>query len=439
MSISQFFILSTRGDAIISKAYRGDFNPGAAESFFRKIKFWEQGDAPPVFHLDGLNYLYISQGGLVFAATTPFNVSPALVLELLNRLVKIFKDYCGVLSEESIRKNFILIYELLDEVIDYGIAQGTSTELLKNFVYNEPVLVESRSTEKISASVRLPQVGNKTNPTSAAAKPVTADNSKQRNEIFVDIMERLNVLFSPNGYVLNSSIDGHIQMKSYLSGSPELRLALNEDLVIGKSSSQYGRVVLDDCNFHECVRLDEFETNRTLVFFPPDGEFSVLNYRVTGEFRMPFRLFPVIEEVSPYKLEMVLMIRADIPESNYGTNVTIRIPVPRNTASASGELAPSVVGQTSEYDTMERKLVWKIKKFPGCTEQTLRTKISLASPATTSTRREIGPISMNFEIPMYNVSNLQVRFLRISETQKSYNPFRWVRYVTQSSSYVCRV
>jgi len=249
----------------------------------------------------------------------------------------------------------------------------------------------------------------------------------------------LMCFFSPNGYVLNSSIDGHIQMKSYLAGSPELRLALNEDLVIGKGSTQYGRVVLDDCNFHECVRLDDFEGSRTLSFIPPDGEFAVLNYRITGEFRMPFRLFPSIEEPAPYKIEVVLMIRADIPENNYGANVKVRIPVPRTTATASGELAPSVVGQTCEYDSVERKLVWTLKKFPGATEQTLRAKITLTSPSTASTRREIGPISMNFEIPMYNVSSLQVRYLRISEQHRSYNPYRWVRYVTQSSSYVCRV
>lgn len=31
---------------------------------------------------------------------------------------------------------------------------------------------------------------------------------------------------------------------------------------------------------------------------------------------------------------------------------------------------------------------------------------------------------MQFEIPMYNVSNLQVRYLKIAEFAKSYNPFR---------------
>lgn len=45
--------------------------------------------------------------------------------------------------QESIRKNFILVYELLDEMMDYGYAQATSTESLKNHVYNEPILVEA--------------------------------------------------------------------------------------------------------------------------------------------------------------------------------------------------------------------------------------------------------------------------------------------------------
>jgi AP-4 complex subunit mu-1 len=38
-------------------------------------------------------------------------------MEVLNRVAKIIKDFCGVLTEESIRKNFVLIYEILDETI----------------------------------------------------------------------------------------------------------------------------------------------------------------------------------------------------------------------------------------------------------------------------------------------------------------------------------
>ena len=32
--------------------------------------------------------------------------------------------YCGLLTEAAVRKNFMLIYELLDEVMDYGRLQS---------------------------------------------------------------------------------------------------------------------------------------------------------------------------------------------------------------------------------------------------------------------------------------------------------------------------
>lgn len=252
-------------------------------------------------------------------------------------------------------------------------------------------------------------------------------------------------------------------MKSYLSGNPGLRLALNEDLVVGKENAVgYAGVVLDDCNFHECVNLDDFESTRTLALIPPDGEFVVMNYRVTSEFRAPFRVFPTIEESSPYKVELLLKVRADMPEANYGTNVVIRFPVPKSAATVTPELGPGAIvpaakgvaaavaaaggagalagpGQTAEYVAKDREVVWTIKKFQGGSEHTLRTRITLSAPSTTSIRKEMGPVSVAFEIPMYNVSSLQVRYLRIAEVHKSYKPLRWVRYVTTSNSYVCRL
>ncbi|CAN0258358.1 unnamed protein product, partial [Discosporangium mesarthrocarpum] len=186
--ISHFFILSPRGDTIISKDYRGDAVPGSTDTFFRKVKFWEGGDPPPCFNIDGVNYLHVRKNGLLFAVSTQWNISPSMVLELLNRLAKVFKDYCGVLSEEAIRKNFILIYELLDETLDYGYPQGTSTETLKNHVHNEPILVDSAKAHRMPTALKM-----KTTPSTAVMKPVSSQGQKggkQRNEIFVDILER---------------------------------------------------------------------------------------------------------------------------------------------------------------------------------------------------------------------------------------------------------
>lgn len=439
-AISQFYVLSPRGDTIISKQYRGDVVRGTAEMFFRKMKFWSAGQAPPVFILDGINFLYVRKNGLYFVATTKFNVSPSLFIDIVNRLTRLFKDYCGILTEESIRKNFILIYELLDEVMDYGVPQDMSTHHLKSYVHNEPVPVVEASRAPL---VKFPTMGAKTKSSSAVHAPISVGMSKQKtkkNEIFVDILERLSVTFNSTGTVLNAAIDGCIQMKSYLAGNPPLRLALNEDLVVGKGQASRGQsCILDDCNFHRCVQLTEFEGQRILNFVPPEGEFVVMNYRVTSPFRSPFRVMPFLEEKSTHRMEMRLQIRADIPADNYGANVRAEFSLPQTTATCTTHLPPDVAGEAAEYQSKSKKVLWRVKKFMGATEHVLHVRFSLEEAASAQTHREIGPIVLTFEIPMYNVSNLQVRYLRIHEQHASYKPSRWVRYVTQSASYETRV
>ena len=54
--------------------------------------------------------------------------------------------------------------------------------------------------------------------------------------------------------------------------------------------------MLDDCNFHQSVSLDKFETDRLLELVPPDGEFAVMNYRSTYPFKAPFRVQTIIED-----------------------------------------------------------------------------------------------------------------------------------------------
>lgn len=39
-------------------------------------------------------------------------------------------------------------------------------------------------------------------------------------------------------------------------------------------------VELDNVNFHECVQLDKFESQKMLVLEPPHGEFVLMNFHV---------------------------------------------------------------------------------------------------------------------------------------------------------------
>ena len=49
--ISQFFVISPRGDTLIFKDYRGDVPRTTSEKFWRHVKF-SKGEAPPVFVRD---------------------------------------------------------------------------------------------------------------------------------------------------------------------------------------------------------------------------------------------------------------------------------------------------------------------------------------------------------------------------------------------------
>jgi AP-4 complex subunit mu-1 len=434
MSISQFFILSLRGDTIIFRDFRKDVKKTINEVFFRKVNFWDTEDeAPPIFNVEGINFIYSKKSELYLVLTSKDNVSPSYFLEILDRLIKVIKDHCGVLSEESIRKNFVLIYEIIDEMIDFGFPQLSSTEQIKPFVFTEPIVISNAGFSQ--------SIFNKTSKSSEATKkPISqvTDQKNKKNEIFVDIFEKLTVLFNSSGSLINSAVDGCIKMKSYLKNNPELKLVLNDEISIGRTNSYSSGSVIDDCNFHQNVNTRDFESQKTLYINPPDGEFTVMNYRINTEFSPPFKIFPIIEE-SPYKLELKLRINANFTDKFFAGNVIIKFNVPKTAQNVYFEIPKGKIGQKTDYVANENCCFWKIPKIQGGAENTLITKITLSSNKTNECRKELGPVTMTFEIPTYNISKLQVKELKIMTNDKNYNPFRWVRCVTQANSYVARI
>jgi len=406
-------------------------------------------DAPPVFHVDGISYIHVKKNNLYFVATTKYNISPSLIISLLNRLTSIFKDYCGQLTEEALKKNFVLVYELLDEAIDYGQPQFTSTETLKAYIHNTAIKVTSATAGANQKRGGFGMGSRKTIASTAVNKPISLSYERtgaNKSEIFVDVLERLTVLFNSSGNLVNSTVDGCIQLKSYLWGNPSLSLALNEDLVVGRSrqANSYGGVILDDCNFHECIDPDHFEQTKCLNFVPPDGEFVVMNYRISGDssaLRVPFRVFPILEELDSHHVELKITVRSDFDEKIFASNFKLLFSVPETTGTVANYVQNDIPGQTTEYMEHDKVVQWRVKKFAGNRELYLRTKINLLKPSTHNLRKEVGPLRLQFEIPMYNISNLRVRYLKIDEPSsgRKKKSSRWVRTVSQAASYVIRL
>ena len=60
-----------------------------------------------------------------------------MVFTFLHTLVNVLESYFKDAQEESVRDNFVVIYELLDEMMDNGYPQTTQVKLLKGFIKTE--------------------------------------------------------------------------------------------------------------------------------------------------------------------------------------------------------------------------------------------------------------------------------------------------------------
>ncbi|XP_022085980.1 AP-4 complex subunit mu-1-like [Acanthaster planci] len=445
--LSQFFIISSRGDVLINKDYRGDGLPNAAEVFLERLKQCKGADLAPAEELEGRCFVHVKRNGLYFVCTSRSDLAPFATIELLSRVSSMVKDYCGVLTDEGIRRNFALVYELLEEVIDYGYVQTTSTKSLKPYIRSDAEVVKADSLADVGFLTLGPGLFGaefRFAPSHAAEKPIPVSPSSQgssRNEVYVDVIERMTVLMTANGSVIRSEVNGSLQMKTFIVGNPELKLGLSEDLVLGKTSEiGYGTAVrLDQAQFHPSVDLADFEHKRALTIHPSEGECTIMRYSITGELpsQLPFHVSAVTIEVEDKQcLEVQLEVQCDLPSSSHAVDVDVHLPVPKATTDVTASV--SAAGQAAEYKPQEKIFTWTIKKFYGASKLKSRIRIQL-SQLHRATVMELGPVSLQFEIKNFVSSHLEVKYMKLFDRQHSYVPFRWVRYVTLSDSYTVRL
>ena len=473
--ISLFFLLGPRGDAILFRDFRGDPRCPVRASIEDFLSCVTSSLSPaagsredPVFALHGTNFIHLKRGGMYFVCATRHNASPSLLLEFLNTVVRVFKDFAGALSEDAFRANFLLLYELLDEMVDAGYIQQTGTAQLKHSVRNEPELVMQLARRAASARASLA-------PT-AACRPVTLTQlprgsgpPRKGGEIFIDVLEALSAVFSATGQLTACSVEGSVLCKSFLTGQPWMRMVLAQELVIGKqqlaagsgggggssssssassssrssssSSSSKGALVVDDVNFHACVNTEELEGRRLLTLQPPEGEFTLLSYRASAtDMAMPFKVVPHIEEPSACRVELFVRVVCEVGAKTAGHNVTVRFHVPQTAttvwpqvqkevegggrlsgrgagggsgagaaAAAAAQPAKPAMEHDTEYIAKDKCVRWTIKKMSGGCSATLRTRISLSQPSVTNIRKSLGPITLEFEVPDYSVTKFKVR------------------------------
>jgi AP-2 complex subunit mu-1 len=466
--LSGILIFNQKGENLIFRAFRSDCRPRLADIFRIQVISNPQVRSP-ILTLGSTTFSHVKHENIYLVAVTKSNANAALVFEFLYRLVMLGKSYFGKFDEEAVKNNFVLIYELLDgkpiplypnnpakatsnngffhfpEILDFGYPQNTDPDTLKMYITTEGV--KSAIANNPTDSSRITQQAT------GALSWRRSDIKYRKNEAFVDVIEDVNLLMSATGTVLRADVNGQIVMRAYLSGTPECKFGLNDRLLLdsgessGPSSSRgggnglgtskatraaAGSVTLEDCQFHQCVKLGRFDADRIISFVPPDGEFELMRYRATENVNLPFKVHPIVREIGTTKVEYSVAIKANYSSKLFATNVVIRIPTPLNTAKTTERTSQG----RAKYEPEQNNIVWKIARFSGQSEFVLNAEATLTS-MTHQKAWSRPPLSLSFSLLMFTSSGLLVRYLKVFE-KNNYSSVKWVRYMTRAGSYEIR-
>ncbi|NWQ87465.1 AP1M2 protein, partial [Burhinus bistriatus] len=320
---------------------------------------------------------------------------------------QVFCEYFKELEEESIRDNFVIVYELLDELMDFGFPQTTDSKILQEYITQEGNKLETGKS-------RVPTTV--TNAVSWRSEGI----KYKKNEVFIDVIESVNLLVR-RGHLQTGGRCWGPTAAGAAAGSPEgwgngdgdgdgTGDGIGDGACDGDGTGDGGKnksVELEDVKFHQCVRLSRFDNDRTISFIPPDGDFELMSYRLNTQppgRSPPPRGTPTAPEpptllVSPPPLKA----KGQFKKQSVANGVEIAVPVPSDADSPKFKTS---VG-SAKYLPEKNLVIWTIKSFPGGKEHLMRAHFGLPS---VEKEEEEGrpPISVRFEIPYFTVSGIQV-------------------------------
>lgn len=376
-----------------------------------------------------------------------------MILEFLHRIADIFVDYFGSPADESaIKDNFSTVYQLLEEMVDYGWPLTTEPNALKQMIRPPSVMAKLQSVvfSNTSVSNELPRGTISNIPWRAAGV------SYSQNEIYMDILEEVDAIVDAvSGSLVSSDVSGSIQCQSHLSGIPDLLLTFNDPSLI------------EDWAFHPCVRYSRFEREQVVSFVPPDGNFQLMKYSLSADRRANFSppldchsqwhvnksdigfasegsFKPPTESSAKLTVQMQVKSLSSLIKSATRTvggmktvveNISVTIPLPKKVRTAKFQVSMGSV----MYDEAGKIAKWTLGKMTdgGNTTRAQLTADLKLNPTKPGEELIRSPnLFLHWKIPLASVSGLSVSGLSLSG--EAYRPYKGVRNITKSGLYQVR-
>lgn len=381
---------------------------------------------PPVVATSKYYLISIFRDDVFLLLTSTGETQPLLCIEFLHRVFDIFEEYFGTVEESTIKENFATVYQLLEEMMDYGYPLTTEPNALKAMI--KPASVISRIT---AAATGVSNVSDVLPDGTISNMPWRKTGVKYaQNEIYLDIIEEIDAIVDRNGLIISSEVSGAIAANSRLSGVPDLALIFANPGLI------------DDCSFHPCVRYSRFERDKVVSFVPPDGPFELMRYRVNtqGNVAAPCYCQPQISfeySVNQGSISIVvgqrtqssLIFPGQKKQPLVVEDVVLVIPFSRSVRTTNLTVSTGTI----LFDEATKIAKWTIGKLNADKTPQLNGTIMLQPNSATE---EAPPIQMHWKVPMASVSGLQVSSLQL--TNERYKPYKGVRTIAKSGKFQIR-
>ncbi|XP_046844889.1 AP-3 complex subunit mu-1-like [Xenia sp. Carnegie-2017] len=134
--IHSLFIINHSGDIFLEKHWRSVLGCSVCDYFFEaQGKATSPEDIPPVQDSVISSVCFAMISSLFLLLKMKICVFPPLfVVEFLHRVVDLIKEYFSDCTETIIKENCVIVYELLEEMLDNGFPLAAESNVLKELI-----------------------------------------------------------------------------------------------------------------------------------------------------------------------------------------------------------------------------------------------------------------------------------------------------------------
>ncbi|XP_063722311.1 AP-3 complex subunit mu-1-like [Symsagittifera roscoffensis] len=414
--IHSLFIINGQRDVFMEKHWKSVVNKSICDYFFEELSNGSSADdVQPVIATPHHYLVSIYRDRLYLVAVVTQEVPPLFVIEFLHKVVDTFTEYFDECSETAIKDNYVVVYELLEEMLDNGYPLATESNILQELIKPPNIIrsVVNTVTGKSNVSETLPTGQLSNVPWRRSGVKYT------NNEAYFDVVEEIDAIIDKSGGTVSAEITGWIDAAIKLTGMPDLCLNFINPRV------------LDDVSFHPCVRYKKWEQEKVLSFVPPDGNFRLISYHLSSNNVVAIPMYcrsSVSFKDGSGKLDITIG-----PKQTMGKLLEdVVITVPFNKVVLTVTLTGNQ-GATS-FDPATKIFTWKVGKIdPQRLTPTLKGNIQfpVGSPIP-----ENPTVMVDFKIHQLATSGLKVN--RLDMYNEKYKPFKGVKYLTKAGRFQFR-